>query len=127
MQLKTLEERYNYLKLNAGVGETTFDTERYLNQRFYTSAEWRRVRRLVTVRDEGCELGIKDFPISGRLYVHHMNPMRPEDLVEFNADVLNPEYLITVSHDTHNAIHYGSEDLLPKPMVERQPGDTRLW
>lgn len=123
----TLEERYEYLRLYARVGDTTFGFERYLNQRFYTSREWRTVRDHVIARDLGGEMGIVDFPISGRIIIHHMNPMAPQDLIEANDLILDPEYLISVSHNTHNAIHYGDKSLLPQPYVPRTPGDTDSW
>lgn len=126
-RLRTFEERFDYLKLHAGVGEKTFGFERYLNQRFYTSTEWRNVRDQVIVRDEGLDLGIDGYEIYDRILIHHMNPMRSEDLIHGNLDVLNPEFLITTTHRTHNAIHYGDKSLLPSALVDRRPGDTRLW
>lgn len=126
-RLETFEERFDYLNLYGLVGEATFGYERYLNQRFYTSREWRSVRRDVIARDYGCDLGIRDRPIHERIYIHHMNPMRPDDLLNFNDDVLNPEFLISVSHNTHNAIHYGNSENLLIPSEPRKPGDTKLW
>lgn len=126
-QITTFEDRFHYLSLKGQPFDQTFGQERYLNQRFYNSAEWRRIRNLVIVRDNGCDLGIEGRELHSRIYIHHMNPMRPEDLLEFNPDVLNPEYLISVSHNTHNAIHYGDESQLIQPLVERYPGDTKLW
>ena len=98
-----------------------------MNQRFYRSVEWRRVRNEVIARDEGCDLGVEGFEIFDRPYIHHMNPMMAEDLKHGNLDILNPEYLITVSMRTHNAIHYGDETLLPQVPIVRRPGDTKLW
>lgn len=126
-RLETLDERYEYLSLRAQVGVSTFGWERYINQRFYTSREWRDIRHHVIVRDDGCDLGIEDYPISDRPIIHHMNPMTVEDIERGNSDILNPEFLITTSHKTHNAIHYGDASLLPKPMTVRMPGDTKLW
>jgi len=122
-----MEERFDYLSLRGQVGESTFGFDRWINQDFYTSKEWRDLRHEVIVRDEGCDLGIPGFEIHSRLAIHHMNPMRVEDIVDGNDDILNPEFLIVVSHRTHNAIHYGDASLLPKPPIERRPGDTRLW
>ena len=126
-RLLTFEERYDYLKLRASVGEVTFGFERYLNQDFYRSRQWRDVREFVIARDEGMDLGIDGYEIYDRVIIHHMNPMRTEDLVNGNEDVLDPEFLITTTHRTHNAIHYGDKSLLPTALVERRPGDTRLW
>lgn len=125
--LDSFEDRFRYLSLNGQVGDPTFGWERYLNQRFYNSAEWRRTRQLVIIRDNGCDLGIEGRELFDRVYIHHMNPMRPDDLREFNPDVLNPEFLISVSHNTHNAIHFGDENHLTPIYVERRPGDHKLW
>lgn len=123
----SFENRYRYLALKGTVGEPTFGFERYLNQTFYRSRQWRQMRNEIIVRDEGCDLGFKDRPIRGYIIVHHMNPMTVADVVDGEDSILNPEYLICVSHNTHNAIHYGDESLLPTPFVERRPGDTSLW
>lgn len=128
MRLHTFEDRFNYLSLKGSVGEDTFGFDRYLNQAFYRSAEWKRVRDQVIIRDNGCDMGIEDAPIFGRVYIHHMNPLTREDIINSTDYLLNPEYLICVSHDTHNAIHYGSFDILPsKSFVERSPNDTTPW
>lgn len=126
-QLETFEERFAYLSIKARVGESTFGFERHLNQKFYTSREWRLVRDEVIARDLGCDLGVVGFDIHDRILIHHMNPMVPTDLIHGNPDILNPELLISVTHNTHNAIHYGDASLLRLPIVERRPGDTRLW
>ena len=123
----TIEERYDYLRLKGAVGAPTFAHERWMNQRFYKSAEWKRTRNEVIARDEGCDLGVEGFEIHDRVYIHHMNPMTPGDLIDGNEDVLNPEFLITTNHTTHNAIHYGNIRNLAHQVVERSPGDTRLW
>jgi hypothetical protein len=123
----TFEERYEYLRLGGGVGESTFGFDRYINQAFYRSTLWKQVRNQVIVRDNGCDLGILDYPINGSLLVHHINPMSVDDLIHHEEWVLNPEYLITTTHDTHNAIHYGDQSLLKKPFTPRQMGDTKLW
>lgn len=126
--LPTFDERYNYLKLVGVVGEDTFGFDRYLNQRFYRSVEWKRARDFVIARDMGCDLGIAGREISDRIYVHHMNPMSVKDIVEGDTHIVNPEFLITVSFDTHNAIHYGDERLLHrKDLIVRNQNDTCPW
>lgn len=123
----TLTSRYRYLALRGAIGDETFGHERYLNQRFYQSQEWRSVRDQVIIRDQGRDLGLEGHEIHASAFVHHMNPISRDDLLHFNDDIVNPEYLITVSHTTHNAIHFGDENLLPQPIVERTPDDTLLW
>jgi hypothetical protein len=127
LQYETLQERYEYLKLGGRVGEVTFGAERQLNQSFYRSREWRDARSEVRARDLGYDLGIKDFPIMKDPYVHHMNPITILDIEERSDNLFNPEFLITTSLGTHNAIHYGDESQLPRAFIEREPGDTRLW
>ena len=127
MRFDTFLDRYRYLKLSGEVGARTFGSERYLNQGFYKSREWQDIRHHVIARDEALDMGFYENPIPGRIVIHHMNPMRSHDLLEGNEDVLDPRFLISVSHNTHNAIHYGNEDLLPVPYVPRRPGDTRSW
>jgi len=126
-RLDTMLSRFSYLKLNGFVGDKTFGYDRWINQQFYMSAQWRRVRRDVILRDEGCDLGIDGYQIHSGLYIHHMNPMTRDQIVDGDMSILDPEYLITVTHSTHNAIHYGDERLLPRELIERLPGDTRLW
>lgn len=125
--LSTFTERYKYLQLFGQVGSSTFGFDRYLNQRFYRSTQWKTIRDEVIVRDNGCDLGIEGYDIYDRVIIHHMNPMTVDDIETGEDYILNPEYLITTTHRTHNAIHYGDESLLAKPLVERSPGDTRLW
>jgi hypothetical protein len=125
--LNTLEERYKYLALHGEVGRATFGFDRYLNQQFYTSRQWRDIRNHVIARDLGRDLGIEGYEIHNRIYIHHMNPMTVEDITSGDPRILDPEFLISVTHRTHNAIHYGDEGLLPKPPVQRRPGDTTLW
>lgn len=125
--LTTLEERYEYLRLSGQVGDATFGSERWLNQAFYRSSQWRHIRQFVILRDEGCDLGIDGYQIHTDLYVHHMNPMTVDALTAGDESVLDPEFLITVTLRTHNAIHYGDKRQLPQPLVERRPGDTKLW
>jgi len=119
--------RFNYLVLPGEVGVATFGFDRHLNQAFYASYAWKSVRDQVIIRDNGCDLGMSGFEIHDKILVHHMNPIQVKDLVEFNEDILDPEYLICVSTRTHNAIHFGDERQLPQPIVERRPGDTKLW
>lgn len=126
-KLTSFTERFKYLQLVGEVGTETFGFDRYVNQKFYKSPEWRRVRDFVILRDNGCDLGMQDRPIAGRILIHHMNPIRLNDLVGRSDLLLNPDYLICVSHDTHNAIHYGDEKLLIKEPVKRTPGDTCPW
>ena len=127
VQLEKFEERYRYLALGGGVCDVTFGSDRWLNQSFYVSKEWRHVRRDVIARDLGCDLGVEGYEIHERVVIHHMNPITPEDIFEGNMSILDPEFLITTTHNTHNAIHYGDERQLPRPLVERKPGDTKLW
>lgn len=127
IKFETFEERFQYLKLDGAVGQATFGFDRYLNQQLYRSHEWKKVRDEVIVRDNGCDLAMDGFDIYGRVYVHHMNPILVNDIRERSKFLLNPEYLICVSFDTHNAIHYGDESLLPREPVERTPNDTTLW
>lgn len=124
--LTGFEERFEYLKLGGEVGKDTFGFDRWINQRFYKSPEWRRIRRDVIIRDEGRDLGVEGYELQNEIYVHHMNPMLPKDIVDASEWILNPEYLICCSFDTHNAIHYGDASLLPK-VIERKPNDTCPW
>lgn len=125
--IPTFEERFEYLKLNGSVGRETFGFDRYINQRFYTSKEWRDIRHYVISRDLGLDLGAEGYEINSRILIHHMNPIVVDDILHKNDDILDPEFLITTCHNTHNAIHYGDSNLLPKPLVERSRGDTKLW
>lgn len=127
-RLRTLEDRFHYLKLGGVVGESTFGFDRWINQSFYKSREWRLVRAHVIARDNGFDLGAEDSPILGAFLVHHMNPIALDDLQhDTENDPFDPEFLITTTLRTHNAVHYGDIGLLPKPYVERTPGDTRSW
>lgn len=127
IKFETFEDRFEYLKLGGEVGESTFGFDRWLNQRFYYSREWKLARNAVIVRDNGCDLGIEGYEIETRLLVHHINPLTPQDLEYGESWILDPEFLITTSKRTHNAIHFGDASLLPQPLVHRVPGDTRLW
>lgn len=126
-RLETFEERYRYLRLQGQVGDPTFGFDRYINQAFYRSRQWRQARWHIINRDAGCDLGIAGREIYSGLYIHHMNPMTVDDISSGDDSILDPEFLITVTHKTHNAIHYGSEESLPRLFVERRPGDTKLW
>jgi len=120
--------RFRYLALGGKLGEATFGFDRPLNQEFYNSRDWKNARDWALIRDEGCDLGIPGYQIFDKVYVHHMNPLVPEDLRNRDMDrLINPEYLICVSQRTHNAIHFGDESLLPQPLIERRPGDHLLW
>lgn len=125
--LPTFKERYQYLRLKGSVGVDTFGFDRYLNQNFYRSAEWRRIRDHVIVRDNGCDLGIEDRMIPGRILIHHMNPITEKDIIHRSEILMDPEFLICVSHNTHNAIHYGDESLLIPELVVRTRNDTCPW
>lgn len=127
VRLQTFEERFRYLRLDGSVASRTFGGDRYLNQAFYNSKEWRRVRNLVIVRDQGFDLGIFDRPIGEIIVVHHMNPISVDDICHSTDFLLNPEYLISTGVLTHDAIHYGDESLLPKAPVERSLYDTCPW
>jgi hypothetical protein len=126
-RLNTFEERFEYLKLNGAVGQSTFGFDRYINQQFYTSYEWKRARRTVILRDNGCDLGILGYEINRSLLIHHINPMNPEDIIHGEEWIFDPEFLITTTPNTHNAIHFGNETLLPKVVIARLPNDTKLW
>ena len=123
----TFEERFRYLAIKGSVGDRTFGHDRYMNQKFYTSREWRQLRDHVIARDLGLDLGVEGREIYDRIIIHHMNPMVVDDIKHGNDDILNPDFLITTCHNTHNAIHYGDESLLPKEFVPRRAGDTKLW
>lgn len=128
IKLPTFEERFEYLKIGGGVGKETFGWDRWLNQRFYQTPEWKTIRRDVILRDGGCDLGIPDRLLTGKIYVHHMNPVDAGDIRSRAEILLNPEFLVTVSYDTHQAIHYGDLRLLvPTEIVERRPNDTIPW
>ena len=126
-QLSTFEDRFDYLRLNGSVGEDTFGFDRYLNQQFYRSREWKRIRDLVILRDNGCDLGVEGYEIRGRILIHHINPISVEDIHTMSDLLMNPEYLICVSHRTHNAIHYGDESLIITAPIERTQNDTCPW
>jgi hypothetical protein len=126
-RIPTFEERYQYLRLTGMVGETTFGFDRYLNQILYTSSRWRRTRDNIIIRDDGCDLGMRDYEINGIIYIHHMNPLTIEDVGFDRPIIYDPRFLICTSFNTHNAIHFGSESLLPQLPIERRPNDTCPW
>lgn len=123
----TFEDRFEYLKLGGSVGQATTGFDRWINQKFYRSRQWKDACQFVIYRDEGCDLGVPGHEIQSGLLVHHINPLSVDDITGGLHWILDPEYLITTCHNTHNAIHYGDASLLPKEYVERSPGDTRLW
>lgn len=125
--LPTFEERFEYLKLDSKVGEATFGFERYLNQNFYHSYEWKQIRRDVILRDNGCDLGVEGYDIFGPIIVHHMNPVTSNDVVLATKELMNPEFLISTRLETHNALHFGDISLLNNRPIERRPGDTCPW
>lgn len=125
--LPTFKERFNYLRLNGRVGSDTFGFDRYLNQNFYRSQEWKRIRNEVILRDNGCDLGCEGYEIHGRIIIHHMNPITIKDIAQATEYLLNPEYLISTVHNTHNAIHYGDESILCLGPIERKQNDTCPW
>lgn len=128
IRLSTFEDRYRYLRLNGRVGEETFGFDRLINQYFYQrSREWDMVRKHVIVRDNGCDLGVEGHRIQGRILVHHMNPIDLEDIERKSDILLDPEFLISTMHNTHNAIHYGDERLLVVAPVVRTKNDTCPW
>lgn len=123
-QIDGFDERFRYLALRGRVGDVTFGFERVLNQEFYRSALWKRARRLVLLRDNNCDLGVDGYDIPDGLHIHHMNPVTKQDIERRNPAILDPEYLISTTQATHNAIHYGNESQLPRSFTERRPGDT---
>lgn len=125
--IKSFSDRFEYLKLGGKVGESTFGFERYLNQTLYRSEKWKRTRDKVIIRDSGCDLGHPDFPINGKIIIHHMNPITVKSIEDDSDDIYDPEFLVCVSMNTHNAIHYGDANLLPKTYEPRRPGDTCPW
>jgi hypothetical protein len=126
-ELRTFEERFAYLSLKGDVGCATFGGNRWINQQFYTSPRWRRLRHDVIARDEGCDLGAEGYEIYDKVIVHHINPITEEDILHGTARAWSLENLISTTHGTHNAIHFGDARLLPQPYSPRRQGDTQLW
>ena len=127
MLLPTFEERFEYLKLSGRVGEETFGFDRWLNQKFYRSVEWRHLRDQVIIRDNGCDLGVEGREIYGKILIHHMNPISKKDILERTDLLLNPMYLISVTKQTHDAIHYSDDSILMKDPIVRSRNDTCPW
>lgn len=125
--ISTFEARFEYLKLDGLVGEETFGFDRYLNQAFYRSQEWKSIRDFVIVRDLGRDLAVEGYEIHGKIYIHHMNPIRAADITTKSRMLLDPEFLIATTHNTHNAIHYGDKNLLAIGPIERSKNDTCPW
>lgn len=125
--LPTFKERFEYLRLNGIVGKDTFGFDRYMNQIFYKSREWQSLRNQIIIRDNGCDLGVDGYEIHGKILIHHMNPITPDDIVERSDHLLNPDFLISTTLTTHNAIHYGDEKLIDKEPIERSKNDTCPW
>lgn len=125
--LPTFEERFKYLQLNGRVGDDTFGFDRYINQKFYRSAEWKRIRDYIIIRDNGCDLAVDGYEIHGRILIHHMNPITISDIKFSTEYLMNPEYLICVTHNTHNAIHYGDEKQIITGPIVRTKNDTCPW
>lgn len=127
IKIPTFKDRFEYLKLTGEVGNDTFGFDRYLNQTFYKSSIWHKIRNQVIVRDNGCDMAHPDYPIAGKIVIHHLNPVDQDDVIYQRDILLNPEFLVCVSLITHNAIHYGSQELLPSDPIERKPNDTCPW
>lgn len=125
--LPTFEERFKYLQLNGRVGNDTFGFDRYINQKFYRSAEWKRIRDYIIIRDNGCDLAADGYEIHGRILIHHMNPITISDIKFSTEYLMNPDYLICVTHNTHNAIHYGDEKQIITGPIVRTKNDTCPW
>lgn len=126
-KIDSYEKRFEYLKIGGKIGIDTFGHSRYLNQILYKCDEWKKVRREVIIRDKGCDLGISGYEIFDKIIVHHMNPITIEDVLNRKPEIFDPEYLISVSHNTHNALHYGDKRLLCLDPIERRPNDTCPW
>jgi len=127
MKLKTYKDRYEYLKIGGSVGEETFGGSRWLNQVLYSSPEWKRFRREIILRDNGCDLACEDRPIATKVYIHHINPITPEDIKKRADNVFDPDNVVCCSHEMHQAIHYGDESLLSIDVPTRKPNDTCPW
>ena len=127
IKIQDFHKRYEYLVLKGSIGEQTFGMERHLNQTFYKSPEWRRFRNDILIRDNGCDMAHEEYPIQGKIIIHHLNPITPDDILKRSYLLLDPENVVCVSHRTHEAIHYGDISLLPEDYIPRQPNDTIPW
>lgn len=127
IRIPTYEDRFEYLKLHGEVGDSTFGFDRYLNQAFYRSKEWRQLRNKIILRDSACDMALQGYDIADKIIIHHLNPITEEEIIHRDEDILNPEFLVCVSPLTHNAIHYGNFELINSSYSERRYGDTRLW
>lgn len=127
IKYNSFEDRFRYLKLDGFIGIETFGGSRWLNQYFYSSKEWKTLRDEIIIRDNGMDLGLDGYPIRGAIYIHHMNPINEKDILAHDDLLINPEFLICVSRETHNAIHYGTSDLLVKDPIIRYKNDTCPW
>lgn len=126
-KLESYEDRYEYLKIGDKVGEETFGYDRYLNQTLYASPEWKNFRHKIIVRDNGNDMGVDGYPIGNKVYIHHLNPITKQDILERNPCLFDEENVVCVCKRTHDAIHFGSQELIKKNPVVRSPGDTKLW
>ena len=126
-RLSSFNDRYEYLRLGGFVGESTFGFNRMINQTFYRSDQWRKTRRGIIIRDEGRDMGVEGYDIGGRVIVHHIVPITEDDILEMRDICFDPDNLICVSHNTHEAIHFSDASLLPQPFAIRRPGDTCPW
>lgn len=125
--LPTFKDRYDYLKLDGTIGDQTFGSKRYLNQKFYHSAEWKKFKQAMIIRDNGCDLGVPDYQINGRIYLHHLNPLTIEEILEHPEVAMDPNNVICTTFETHNAIHYGELDITNYEPVTRTKNDTCPW
>jgi hypothetical protein len=125
--IDSFEDRFEYLKLGGGVGRSTFGFDRHVNQQFYSSREWQDIRQYVIFRDEGCDLGVLGYEIHVSPLIHHMNPINVNDIIQHDMSILDPEFLITTTHKTHNDIHFGVKRSIPNVVTQRTPNDTKLW
>ena len=127
ISFKTFKERYDYLRICQQVGQATFGGSRFLNQLFYSSPQWKDFRNRIIIRDNGCDLAMYGFEIKGKIYIHHITPITKDDLINRSPLLMDPENVVCVSFDTHQAIHYGDDNLLPQLPIERKPNDTIPW
>ena len=128
IQLKTLEERFEYLSHKNRIGDATFGSHRWLNQVLYSSWEWKQFRHEIIIRDNACDLAMPGYDIAGGIIIiHHINFLTVEDVLNRSRKIFDPNNVVCASERTHKAIHYGNKDLLPVMPIERRPGDTLCW